>query len=148
MSPHIQCAAQDARLCMTGKSIRGFLRAFRRNGHLVFPVQEVKGDIDRVGVGAIKCQHAPKKWQPRMTVRKVAVFDLFTFSFRVACFSILAAGSLGLCDGQSLSSHHTSPTLLIRCLCVKTRSKSVPRGPRCAAKSRAECEGSPQRLQL
>lgn len=118
---------------MTGKSIRGFYEAFRRNGHLVFPVREVKGDIHR---GAVRRQHVREKTKktgrPADSTRTF-FFVLFTFSFRVACFSILAAGSSGLCDGRSLSSHRTPATLLIRRLRVETRSKSVPRGARRAA---------------
>lgn len=59
----LYCASRAAhcsasRLCMTGKSIRGFYEAFRRNGHLVFPVREVKGDIHR---GAVRRQHVREK---------------------------------------------------------------------------------------
>lgn len=119
-----QCCA--SRLRMTGKSIRGFYEAFRRNSHLVFPVREVKGDRHR---GALKHQHVREKTKServavRVTARELCSFSvLFTFSFRVACFSILAADSSGLCDGQSLSSHRTPATLLIRRLRVWTCSK-------------------------
>lgn len=43
----VQPCCSASRLCMTGKSIRGFYEAFRRNGHFVFPVREVNGDVHR-----------------------------------------------------------------------------------------------------
>lgn len=46
------------------------------------------------------------KLAARMTVFKTVVFNPFTFSFRVVCFSILS-DCFGLWDGLSLSSHHT-----------------------------------------
>lgn len=77
----LYCASRAAhcsasRLCMTGKSIRGFYEAFRRNGHLVFPVREVKGDIHR---GAVKRQHVREK--RKTTGRPADSTRTFFFSF-------------------------------------------------------------------
>lgn len=71
------------------------------------------------------------KMAARMTAYKVVVFNVFTFSFRVACFSILS-DCFGLCDGLSLSSHHTPSALLYR-LFHEEVFKSSPKSPRCSA---------------
>ena len=77
---------------------------------------------------------AHKKKAANMTASKWVVFffSLFTFSFRVACFSILS-DCFGLCDGLSLSSHHTPCWPLIDCLRIKRCSKCNRKSPRCGA---------------
>lgn len=72
------------------------------------------------------------KLAARMTVFKTVVFNPFTFSFRVVCFSILS-DCFGLWDGLSLSSHHTLHFLTSSFflfffwtrLCVFVRQKSA-----------------------
>lgn len=74
------------------------------------------------------------KMAARMTVCKVGVYflNLFTFSFRVACFSILS-DCFGLRDGLPLSSHHTPPSLFCRLFVHQEAFKSQSRSPRCGA---------------
>lgn len=83
------------------------------------------------------------KMAGRVTAFKVVVFNLFTFSFRVACFSILS-DCFGLCDGLSLSSPHT-PSALLRRLFHREVFKSWPQSPRRGAsvvKPRGKCATS------
>lgn len=119
-SPHIHCAAEYS--MHDWKIDTSLLRGFRRNGHLVFPVQDARLKVLFWRGGGNKMPTATKKWQLAWHVYKVVVCNLFTFSFRVACFSILS-DCLGMCGGFSLSSHHTPPSLFIDRSCIEDAFK-------------------------
>lgn len=61
-------------------------------------------------------------------VKQLCFYKQFTFSFRVACFSILS-DCFGLCGGLSLSSHHTPCWLLFRLFRHRDVFKMQPRSP-------------------
>lgn len=108
------------------------LRGFRRNGHLVFPVQDARLKVLFWRGGAIKCQQLQKNGSSHdMCTKLLFVIYLPFLSESLASPSCLTVW-------ECAAGYRSHPiTLLLHCLstvrALKTRSKSQPRSPRCGA---------------